>query len=59
MKYNEYYAHFALWCALKSPLIIGCDLNNISNQALEILGNEELIAVNQDKLGISARRLKA
>ncbi len=30
MTFNEYYAHFAFWCALKAPLLIGCDLNQIS-----------------------------
>lgn len=26
MTFDEYYAHFALWCILKAPLIIGCSL---------------------------------
>lgn len=26
MTFDEYYAHFALWCVLKAPLLIGCDL---------------------------------
>jgi alpha-galactosidase len=38
--------------------LIGCDLNNISDETLEILGNTELIAINQDPLGIQARRIK-
>jgi hypothetical protein len=30
MTTNEDQAHFALWAALKSPLLIGCDLKNMS-----------------------------
>jgi alpha-galactosidase len=36
---------------LKAPLLIGCALKGISNDTLDILGNEEVIAVNQDPLG--------
>mgnify|MGYP000864435285 CR=1 FL=1 len=58
MTNDEYQAHFALWAALKAPLLIGCDLSKLTNETLTILGNEELIAVNQDKLGIQATRVK-
>ena len=51
--YDEYVAHFSLWSLLKSPLLIGCDVTKISNQTLGILTNLEVIAVNQDSLGIS------
>lgn len=40
MSHDQYQSHFALWAALKSPLLIGCDLTNISNSTLEILGNQ-------------------
>ena len=55
---NEYYSHFALWCLLKAPLLIGCDLTAMSDMTLEILGNEELIAINQDSLGKQGNRTK-
>ena len=58
MTFNEYYAHFALWCLLKAPLLIGCSLENVSDQTLEILGNEELIAINQDSLGVQGVRVR-
>lgn len=54
MTNDEYQAHFALWAALKSPLLIGCGLTGILPQTLAILGNEEVIAVNQDPLGMAA-----
>jgi alpha-galactosidase len=43
----EYQAHFALWAVLKSPLLIGCDITNMSEDTKKILFNTEIIAVNQ------------
>ena len=51
MTTDEYQSHFALWAALKAPLLIGCSLENMSTETLAILGNAEVIAVNQDSLG--------
>jgi alpha-galactosidase len=53
----EYRSHFALWCLLASPLMIGCDVRSMSDAAAEILRHPRLIAVNQDPLGAQARRL--
>lgn len=51
MTHEEYQSHFSFWALLKSPLLIGCALKNISNATLSILGNSEIIAINQDPLG--------
>ena len=51
--------HFSLWCLMKAPLLIGCDLTNIDNESLRVLTNKELIAVNQDKLGIQGNKKKS
>ncbi|KAK7018041.1 hypothetical protein VNI00_018437, partial [Paramarasmius palmivorus] len=52
----EQQTHFSFWAAAKSPLLIGIDItqsqSNIAN-ALNILKNERVIAVNQDSLGKS------
>jgi alpha-galactosidase len=45
---EEERTHFALWAVSKSPLIIGCDITNISNESLKVLSNRDLIAINQD-----------
>lgn len=58
MSHEEYQSHFSLWAALKAPLLIGCPLKNISSSTLEILANEEVIAVNQDPLGVQADLLE-
>lgn len=44
----------SFWAALKSPLIIGADLNNISDTSLAIYNNKEIIALNQDDEGKAA-----
>ena len=40
--------HFGMWCIMCSPLLIGCDMSNIKTRTLNLLKNEELIALNQD-----------
>ena len=52
MPLNEQRAHFTMWCMLAAPLIAGNDLRNMTSETFNILGNKELIAVDQDTLGI-------
>jgi alpha-galactosidase len=52
----EYIAHFSVWAAVKSPLIMGNDIRIIKPADLSILSNPAIIAVNQDPLGQSAVR---
>lgn len=52
-------AVFSLWCAVKSPLLLGNDLSAMTQATLDTVGNEELLAVNQDTLGLAARRIVA
>ena len=54
---DEYVAHFSLWAALKSPLLIGADIRNLDPKTLSILNNPAVIAINQDPLGRSAVRV--
>ena len=56
---SEQRVHFALWCMVKSPLLIGSDVRSIAADSLALLKNKELIAVNQDPLGIQAALVKA
>ncbi len=55
---TEYRSHFALWCLLAAPLIAGNDLRNMTHEISEILTNPEVIAVNQDPLGMQGRRVR-
>ncbi|MCM1516811.1 MAG: alpha-galactosidase [Paraprevotella sp.] len=47
--------HFGMWCIMSSPLLIGCDMTKIPASSLELISNPELIAINQDALGLQAR----
>lgn len=46
--------HFGMWCLMSSPLLIGCDVSNLKDASKTLLKNKELIAVNQDSLGLQA-----
>lgn len=48
---EEYFLHFALWSLCASPLMIGCDIRNMSESAKAILTNKALIEINQDEKG--------
>ena len=52
---NEQYTHISLWCLLSSPLLIGCDLTRLDAFTLNLLTNDEVLAVNQDPLGKQAK----
>lgn len=52
MTNTEYKTHFSLWCMLAAPLMAGNDLSTMSKETIEILTNKDLIAINQDSLGI-------
>jgi len=55
----EYVSHFSLWAISKAPLLIGCDVTKLSSETLAILTNSEVIAVNQDPLGVQAQRVSS
>ncbi|MBQ8400078.1 MAG: NPCBM/NEW2 domain-containing protein [Clostridia bacterium] len=54
MTYEEDKSHFAMWCMMSTPLMLGMDLNSISEETLSIISNAELIALNQDPACIQA-----
>ena len=54
LKPEEEEVHFGMWCIMSSPLLIGCDLTTIPESSLNLLKNKELIALNQDPLGLQA-----
>ena len=58
MTHVEHQTQFSLWSLMKSPLLIGTDLRNIDDESLRILTNPEVIAVNQDKMGVQGTKRK-
>lgn len=63
---EENKTHFSLWCMMASPLILGNDVRKLlnekgeidsDNKILQIITNKNLIAVDQDKRGMQAKRI--
>jgi len=59
MSADEYRTHMTLWVILAAPLLAGNDLSKMTPQTLATLTNREVIAVDQDKLGIQGHRVSA
>jgi alpha-galactosidase len=59
MNDTEDKSHFAMWCMMASPLVAGNDFRKMSKETIAILTNKELIAVDQDKLGIQGFKYSA
>ena len=54
MSEDEDKSHFSLWAIMASPLIAGNDLRSMDSTTQKILTNKDVIAINQDPLGIQA-----
>jgi len=59
MTFDEYKSHFSLWALMKAPLLIGCDITNMSNDTKTILFNTDVIQISQDRLGLQGYRVSA
>ncbi len=51
--------HMATWCMMNAPLMLGIDLRRMKrgDDLWNIIANKELIALNQDALGVQAKRV--
>ncbi|XP_068647024.1 alpha-galactosidase-like [Aristolochia californica] len=58
MTTEEYSSHFSIWALAKAPLLIGCDIRTMDDATHQLLGNKEVIAVNQDGLGVQGKKVK-
>ena len=56
---NQDRAHFTMWCMLAAPLILGNDIRNMSQETKDIILNKEVIALDQDTLGIQGLKFAA
>src|SRR5215831_586043 len=54
---NEQYVHITLWTLLASPLLLGNDLTQMDDFELNLVTNDEVLAVHQDPLGKAADRI--
>jgi alpha-galactosidase len=51
-------SHFTIWCMMAAPLILGNDLRTISKETLATLTNKDVIAIDQDSIGVQGLRYK-
>lgn len=58
MSVNEDRAHFTMWCMMAAPLILGNDLKTMTQETFDIITNREVIAIDQDTLGIQGLRIE-
>ncbi|XP_055374455.1 alpha-N-acetylgalactosaminidase [Condylostylus longicornis] len=58
LSYEQSKTQMAIWAILAAPLIMSNDLASVKPEIKEILINKDVIAVNQDSLGIQGRRVK-
>jgi len=54
---DEQYSHISLWCLFSAPLLIGCDMERLDPFTLGLLSNDEVLALDQDSLGLPAVRV--
>ena len=53
---NEQLTHISLWALQAAPLLIGADMTQMDAWTVNLLGNREVLAINQDPLGKAAGR---
>lgn len=51
--------HMTMWCMMNSPIMLGMDLRRIAkgDELWRIIANKEVIDLNQDPLGVQAKRI--
>lgn len=55
---DEQYSHISLWSILSAPLLIGCDMSDMDEFTLNLLTNDEVIAVDQDAAVMPANKIQ-
>ncbi len=51
---DEQYTHVSLWALLSAPLLLGNDLTRMDDFTLNLITNDEVLAIDQDRLGRQA-----
>jgi len=59
MSFDEYRTHMTLWVILAAPLLAGNDLSKMTPETLATLTNHDVVAVDQDKLGMQGYRVSS
>ena len=56
MSVNQDRAHFTMWCMMAAPLILGNDIRAMSDETAAIVTDRDVIAIDQDPLGVQGLR---
>ncbi|XP_070507518.1 alpha-N-acetylgalactosaminidase-like [Chironomus tepperi] len=59
LSYEQSKAQLAIWAILAAPFLLSTDLRTITPEIKELILNREIIAIDQDKLGIQGKRLSS
>lgn len=59
MSYDQSKAQLAIWAVIAAPFLLSTDLRTIKPEIKELLLNREIIAVDQDPMGIQGKRVIA
>ena len=54
---NEQLTHLSLWALQAAPLLIGADMSKMDEWTANLLGNREMLSINQDVKGQAASRI--
>lgn len=54
---DEQYFHISLWSLLSAPLLLGCDMNDMDDFTMNLVTNDEVLAVDQDPLAMPANKI--
>lgn len=55
--FYEYRTQMSIWSVAASPLLIGFDIRNVTQDSLTLLMNQEVIAINQDPVGLAGNMI--
>lgn len=59
LSYEQSKAQLVIWAILAAPFLLSTDLRTITPEIRELILNREIIAVDQDQLGIQGKRLSS
>ena len=57
LSYEEQRSQMTMWSIMAAPIMISSDVRNMSNEVKELYLNKEMIAINQDSLGVQGHRI--
>lgn len=59
LSYEQSKAQLAIWAILAAPFLLSTDLRTVKPEIKELILNREIIAIDQDVLGIQGKRLRS